>query len=61
MVKSGLADRPDVSAYRLSAHLGLALSIYGYGLWLALGLLGAGAGWAMKTFMRSSAHGQCAD
>ncbi|CAN5720721.1 COX15/CtaA family protein [soil metagenome] len=39
MVKSGLVDRPDVSQYRLSAHLGLAASIYGYMLWVALGLL----------------------
>jgi cytochrome c oxidase assembly protein subunit 15 len=36
MVKSGLADRPDVSQYRLTAHLGAALAIYGYLLWLAL-------------------------
>ena len=28
MVKSGLVDRPDVSQYRLSAHLGLAALIY---------------------------------
>ena len=39
MVKSGLVDRPDVSQYRLSAHLGLAAFIYGYMLWVALGLL----------------------
>ena len=39
MVKSGLIDRPDVSQYRLVAHLGLALLIYGYLLWLAFGLL----------------------
>jgi cytochrome c oxidase assembly protein subunit 15 len=39
MVKSGLIDRPDVSQYRLVAHLGLALLIYGYLLWVALGLL----------------------
>lgn len=39
MVKSGLVDRPDVSAYRLTAHLGLAVLIYGYILWTALGLL----------------------
>ncbi len=39
MVKSGLVDRPDVSQYRLSAHLGLAALIYGYTLWVALGLL----------------------
>jgi cytochrome c oxidase assembly protein subunit 15 len=39
MVKSGLVDRPDVSQYRLAAHLGLALVIYGYILWVAFGLL----------------------
>ena len=39
MVKSGLVDRPDVSQYRLTAHLGAALVIIGYILWVALGLL----------------------
>ena len=39
MVKSGLVERPDVSQYRLSAHLGAALVIYGYMLWVALGVL----------------------
>ena len=39
MVKSGLVDRPNVSQYRLSAHLGLAALIYGYMFWVALGLL----------------------
>ncbi len=39
MVKSGLVDRPDVSQYRLAAHLGLALIIYGYLLWIAFGLV----------------------
>lgn len=39
MVKSGLVDRPDVSQYRLTAHLGAAFLIYGYILWVALGLL----------------------
>lgn len=39
MVKSGLADRISVSQYRLVAHLGLALVIYGLTLWIALGLL----------------------
>ncbi|WP_374446654.1 COX15/CtaA family protein [Stella sp.] len=38
MVASGLVDRPSVSQYRLVAHLGLALVIYVYLLWLALGL-----------------------
>ena len=39
MVESGLADRVEVSQYRLVAHLALALAIYGISLWIALGLL----------------------
>src|SRR5205809_743202 len=39
MVESGLADRAEVSQYRLVAHLALALAIYGVTLWIALGLL----------------------
>ena len=39
MVKSGLVDQPDVSQYRLAAHLGLALLIMGVMLWVAMGLL----------------------
>jgi heme a synthase len=39
MVKSGLADRIEVSQYRLTAHLALALVIYVATLWAALGLL----------------------
>ena len=42
MVQSGLVLEPDVSQYRLTAHLAAALLIYGYMLWVALGLLGAG-------------------
>ncbi len=34
MVKSGLVDNPHVSQYRLTAHLALAVLIYGYLLWL---------------------------
>jgi cytochrome c oxidase assembly protein subunit 15 len=49
MVKSGLADRVEVSQYRLVAHLALALAIYAAILWTALGLVrgspGASAGW----------------
>ena len=41
MVKSGLADNPHVSQYRLAAHLGLAILIYAYILWTALDLLHA--------------------
>lgn len=43
MVKSGLVDHPDVSHYRLTAHLGLALLIFGYLLWGGLSLLRQGA------------------
>jgi cytochrome c oxidase assembly protein subunit 15 len=39
MVQSGLVDRPDVSQYRLAAHLAFALALYGYLLWLVFGLL----------------------
>ncbi|MHB8743193.1 MAG: COX15/CtaA family protein [Sulfuricaulis sp.] len=39
MVKSGLVNIPRVSAYRLTAHLGLAVIIYAYIFWTALGLL----------------------
>lgn len=40
MVASGLAEDPHVSPYRLTAHLGLAVIIFTYMLWVALGLLG---------------------
>ena len=43
MVKSGLVDDPSVSQYRLTAHLSLAVVLYGYVLWLAVGSLG----WSM--------------
>lgn len=39
MVASGFGERTDVSQYRLVAHLALALVIYGYLFWLALGQL----------------------
>ena len=39
MVQSGLVDNPAVSQYRLTAHLGLAVVLYGYVLWLALQFL----------------------
>lgn len=40
MVKSGLIDHPDVSQYRLAAHLGMTLIILGYMLWVAFDLCG---------------------
>ena len=36
MVRSGLADRVDVSQYRLALHLGLAIAIFGALIWVAL-------------------------
>ncbi|WP_461482726.1 COX15/CtaA family protein [Porticoccus sp.] len=39
MVKSGLVDNPRVSQYRLTAHLGTAVFIYAYILWVAWGLI----------------------
>ncbi len=49
MVRSGLADRIDVSQYRLALHLGLAILIFGALIWVVLSLDrrrdGAGRGW----------------
>lgn len=39
MVMSGLVDNPRVSQYRLAAHLGTAVFIYGYICWIAFQLL----------------------
>lgn len=41
MVKSGLVNQPHVSHYRLTAHLLLAVFLYGYVLWLALDMWGS--------------------
>ncbi len=38
MVKSGLSQRVDVSQYRLAAHLGLALLLFAYSVWIAFSL-----------------------
>lgn len=38
MVQSGLVSEPHVSQYRLTAHLSLAIVIYGFMLWVALDL-----------------------
>jgi len=39
MVKSGLVDKPDVSHYRLAAHLTTAFITFAYTLWVALDLM----------------------
>ena len=39
MVKSGLVDRPDVSHYRLAAHLTTAFITFAFTFWVALDIL----------------------
>ncbi len=39
MVKSGLVDRPDVSHYRLAAHLTTAFITFAYTFWVALDII----------------------
>lgn len=48
MVSSGLVDDPRVSPYRLAAHLILAVTLYGWLLWLALDRLRPSDGWVPK-------------
>jgi heme a synthase len=43
MVKSGLVNDPRVSQYRLTAHLGVAVAIYAYMLWLVFDLRSRGS------------------
>ena len=57
MVASGLIDLPRVSPYRLTAHLGLAVLIYGYILWVALGLLWPKLAVADSAARRLRGHG----
>ena len=38
MVKSGLVNNPEVSHYRLAAHLSLAFSVFGLAWWMLLDL-----------------------
>lgn len=53
MVASGLVDIPRVSPYRLTAHLGFAVAIYGYLVWLALGLLASADSTASASLRRA--------
>lgn len=55
MVKSGLVDDPRVSQFRLTAHLGLALVIFGAQVWTALGLLAAPGRAAARAGMKGYA------
>lgn len=45
MVKSGLVDKPHVSHYRLTAHLLLALLLFGCCFWLAFDSPASGSFW----------------
>lgn len=50
MVKSGLVDNPDVSHYRLSAHLTTAFITFAYTFWVALDLMFPNKKEVHKTF-----------
>jgi cytochrome c oxidase assembly protein subunit 15 len=50
MVKSGLVTRVDVSQYRLAAHLGVAVLILGFTLWLFFDLGAEGQNQAEPRF-----------
>lgn len=52
MVQSGLIDRPDVSQYRLAAHLGLAFAILGLLLWTGWRLAEEGRSRAAERTLR---------
>lgn len=56
MVASGLIDLPRVSPYRLTAHLGLAVAIYAYILWMALNLFSARDPVSVPPGLRRFAH-----
>ncbi|MEM7619575.1 MAG: COX15/CtaA family protein [Pseudomonadota bacterium] len=59
MVQSGLTERVDVSQYRLAAHLGLAVIIFGLVYWLSCSLQPRGQTPARRApnWMRYSAYG----
>jgi cytochrome c oxidase assembly protein subunit 15 len=57
MVESGLAERIEVSQYRLAAHLGAAVVIYGAMLWVALDLLSPRPEPALDRRQRALARG----
>jgi len=51
MVKSGLADVPYISHYRLAIHLVLAMAIFGLCIWFALEFRNTSAGKKSKDFV----------
>ncbi len=56
MVASGLVDLPRVSPYRLTAHLGLAVAIYAYIVWMALDLVSGRSPADTPTGLQRFAH-----
>ncbi|MEP3476725.1 MAG: COX15/CtaA family protein [Hyphomicrobiales bacterium] len=60
MVASGLTERVDVSQYRLAAHLGLAVLLFSYIFWVAIGLrrddVAAVSGGKLKPYLKSPAY-----
>ena len=57
MVQSGLVDRPSVSQYRLTAHLGLAVLIYAALLWVGWGQWQAAGSGRPDPGIRARLHG----
>ena len=57
MVQSGLIDIPQVSHYRLAAHLLLAMALLGATLWQALNLIRVEAAETVQTRLRQIALG----
>ena len=57
MVKSGLVEIPHVSQYRLAAHLGLAISVYLYMLWVLFKLLESRSAPVVSRGLRRSSWG----
>jgi cytochrome c oxidase assembly protein subunit 15 len=52
MVKSGLVKDPEVSHFRLAAHLSLAFAIFGLAWWMSLGLKPVQKGGGVSSFKR---------
>ncbi|MCC7260596.1 MAG: COX15/CtaA family protein [Alphaproteobacteria bacterium] len=57
MVKSGLVDRPDVSQYRLTAHLLIAFAIFALLFWTGLAQSVVGGRWPVAGKLKWGAAG----
>ncbi len=60
MVKSGLVDNPQVSQYRLTAHLSLAIVTYALLVWFATGLIRSATPRPLKSTDANTEHHWCA-